>query len=272
MAHVAGRFWLDGPVLAFSTLAAAVFVSGALRNRLWLTGLAGVILGYASLIKLTAFLVVPGVIALAWTLRPRGGLRPLAICTGVFVGAAILVQLPWEFWQWQVFGTPWPDWAGRPASRLVQGNRYIYFLTVVRTPWTYVELLPQVLWTLVASLVLWVASRRVADVGRIGVALMFWIATVVGVHMFLGTMGYSKVLRYVILITPAAALLFAQTCAAAVELARRRHFSMAGAVALLLIALAGLGLELAQGLRTSLYDNARMDMVRPLTGERGIDW
>lgn len=61
---VASRFWLDGPLLAFSTAAAAVFLLGI---RCWstsLVSLAAVLLGYASLIKLTAFLIVPGTVAL----------------------------------------------------------------------------------------------------------------------------------------------------------------------------------------------------------------
>ncbi len=272
MAFVAGRFWLDGPLLAFSTLAAAVFVRAALAERLGLVALAGAILGYALLIKLTAALIVPGAVALVWALRPRGAARrPLVTAVLVFVGVAFLVQLPWEIWQWHVVGSPFPVWAGRPAARLVQTNPFVYYLTVVRTPWTYLELLPQVTWTLVPALLLLVAARRIGNVGRAGIALLVWVAGVVVPHMILGAMGYSKFLRYVVLVTPGTVLLFASAFSGVVELARGRRKLTMGIVLLLTLGLAGFGLEVVQGLRTSLYDNARLDLIRPLFGLRGVE-
>src|SRR6185503_17202295 len=65
MANVTGRFWLDGPLLAFSTAAAACFLLGLRRDRTGLAAVGALLLGFASLIKLTAFLIVPGVLALA---------------------------------------------------------------------------------------------------------------------------------------------------------------------------------------------------------------
>jgi hypothetical protein len=172
-------------------------------------------------------------------------------------------------WQWRALGSPFPAWAGKPANRLVQSNPFVYFQTVVRTPWTYVELLPQVIWTLAPAFLLWWTSRRVRDVGWIGAGLVLWLVAVVGVHMVLGAMGFSKILRYIVLVTPAAALLFALGLAGTIDRIRAHRKLGAGAILLLAIAVAGLGLEVAQGIKTSLVDNAQLDMIRPLTGNVG---
>jgi len=272
MAFVMGRFWLDGPIIAFSTLAAALFVAGILKNRLWMVAAGGAILGYAILIKLTSVLIAPSVLALAWALRPREALRQYLIWGGVLVGVAFLVQVPWEIWQWHVIGSPFPVWAGKPATRLVQNNQFVYFQTVVRTPWAYVQLLPQVIWTLIPSFLMWAVTRRARDTWRAGTALVLWILTIVIAHMILGAMGYSKIVRYIALVTPATCLLFALTFSAAVQWVRQRRSVTPGAVLLIVLAVAGLGLEVAQGLKTSLHDNARSDMLSPLPGMPGVDY
>jgi 4-amino-4-deoxy-L-arabinose transferase-like glycosyltransferase len=272
MAFVIGRFWLDGPIIAFSTLAAAVFLAGVLRNRLWMVGAGGALLGYAILIKLTSVLIVPALLTLAWALRPRETWRQYAIWAGVLLGVAVLVHLPWELWQWHKVGSPFPTWAGKPATRLVQNNQFVYFQTVVRTPWAYVQLLPQVIWTLIPSFLLLMYARRVRDVGRVGGGLVMWILAVVVAHMILGAMGYSKIVRYVVLVTPATCILFALAFSATVDELRRRARVSLGAGLLIVLAITGLGLEVAQGLRTSLHDNARSDMLTPLPGMPGVDW
>jgi hypothetical protein len=85
-----------------------------------------------------------------------------------------------------------------------------------------VQLLPQVIWTFIPSCVLWWHARRIRDVGRVGAGLMIWIAAVVAAHMILGMMGYSKIVRYIVLVTPATCVLFALTFSATVDELRRR--------------------------------------------------
>lgn len=270
MAHVAGRFWLDGPLLAFSSAAAALSLLGALRGKLLLVYLAGALLGVASLIKLTAFLVIPGVAALAWAIAKREQHRGLIRRGLLFVAIASLIQLPWEIWQWQVVGSAW---AGKPAEQLVRANPYIHFVTVVRPPWIYLELLPQVLWTLVPSLVLWAMQWRNREIRRRGAALVCWIAVVCGAHVALGALGYGKLLRYVILVTPATVVLFALGVGGAVQAIREGRWLPGGkalTIAVLLLAATGLGLEVTQGLRTSLLDNQRLDLIHPLPVLRAL--
>ncbi len=267
MAHVAGRFWLDGPLLAFSTAALTVFLLGLRRRSMSLVCLAAGLLGYASWIKLSAFFVVPGAVALAWAITPSGQRRGLLASSLLFVGIACLIQLPWEIWQWRVAGSAFPAWAGKPVEQLVRTNPYVHYLTVDRSPWIYVELLPQVIWTLVPSLVLLAMQWSNRELLKRGAALVFWIVVVVGIHVALGAMGYSKVLRYVILVTPATVLLFSLVVGGAVQSIHEGRWLPGGRVvtaALLLLAVAGLGLEVIQGLETSMADNQMMDLICPL--------
>jgi 4-amino-4-deoxy-L-arabinose transferase-like glycosyltransferase len=271
MSHVAGRFWLDGPLLAFATLAVALHVGGAIERRRWMVIAAGLALGYASLIKATAVLVVLPAVVLAQALAPQRFAKVVRDA-GCLVGLALVVHLPWLVWQWSVLGTPFPEWAGRPPASLVNANPYVHYLTVVRSAWTYVELLPQIMWTVGPAFLLWWSGRRFGDTFRVGGALLAWVVLVVGAHMVLGAMGYSKVMRYVILMVPGGVLLISLGVSRAVERARAAGRRTIGVWVLLLLAAAGLGLEVAQGLRTSLHDNARMDLVRPLFGVRGVDY
>src|SRR5262249_13261045 len=70
LAHVAGRLWLDGPQVAFATAAWAAFAMGWSRRKMWIVCVAGVLLGYASLIKLNAFLIVASAVAAGWASTP----------------------------------------------------------------------------------------------------------------------------------------------------------------------------------------------------------
>lgn len=268
MAQVMGRFWLDGPLLAFSSAAIAVYLLGIRRNSTFLVCVAAVLMGYSSLIKLPAVLVIPGGVILAWSLAAPDRRSALLKHTFLFVAIAFLIQIPWELWQWRVEGSPFPSWAGKPAESLIKMNHYVYYVTVVRSPWIYVQLLPQVIWTLCPSLILLAFQYQNREVRKRGTALLLWIFIIVGTHVILGAMGYSKLLRYVILITPATILL----CAVAMDgLARRIQQekwlfgSKQATAASLVLLIFGIGLEVIQGLVTSLIDNRASELIRPIT-------
>ena len=153
MAYVATNYWLDGPLLAFSTFSAALFIRSVVRKSLVSASVAGVVLGYASLIKITAVLVIPGILVMAWFLLepPRqGAFIRFAAC---LVVPAFIVQLPWEVWQWIEFGTPFPGWAGKPSKTLVESNRYVHFLTIVRSPLIYLTPAADI-WTIAPAIAL----------------------------------------------------------------------------------------------------------------------
>jgi len=99
----------------------------------------------------------------------------------------------------------------------------------------------------------------------VALALLGWIAVVLAVVVGLGAIGYSKLLRYAILVTPATVLLFG---IAAGELARRladpglAPRERGRVRGLLGLAVAGLVLEVAQGVFTPL--DPGVDLIRPV--------
>lgn len=296
MTHVVSRYWIDGPMLAFSTLAAALYVRGLRARSLGGVVLAALVMGYASWIKTAALVMLPGLLALGATLpmsvaggpgrgdagrssRPtsarvdapgspahdtaRSAAPRLAL---VFALVSIAIQLPWELWQWQVVGNPFPAWAGKPSPELLANNQYVYALTVTRPPWMYLTLLPRAAWTLLPSVAGLALPGLDARARRSGFALLLWIGVVLAVVIGLGAIGYSKLLRYAVLVTPATVLL----CGLAAGEAWRRMRDpqatprarrVAGALVGCLIA--GLALEVAQGLYTPLVDRHH-DLIVPI--------
>ena len=267
MTHVTARFWLDGPLLAAATGAVALFLLAYKREKLLWACAAGVLLGYAALIKPTAILILPGLVALAWAVGPRNSWRTLTIYTLFVLGIAACFLLPWEVYRWTVVGNPFAISPGRPAPELVATNRYVYFLTVVRSPWSYLSLLPRVVWTVVPSLLLLAFQWPIPAVRRIGLALLIWIAFVLAVNIGLGFVGYSKLLRYVILLTPATILLFSLVVGSAWERLASGQSLPGGKIvtsALLALALVGGTLEIVQGIKNPLEKTS--DLILPLWG------
>jgi 4-amino-4-deoxy-L-arabinose transferase-like glycosyltransferase len=260
-AFVAGHHWLDGPLLALATLASALFLLAFQRERPWLAALAGLTLGVAGLVKLTAVLVAPGLIALAVAGGFPGGPRRVFRYAGLLLGCAGLLVLPWLVGQWRADHALF-SLAGRPPMAVVLANPYLDLVTRLRPPGAYFWLLPTVLWTAVPSLTMLALQSRDPAVRRPGLALAFWAVLVVSFHVGLGLRGYSRVLRYLVLATPALALLFAHGVSVALQLRRlpdRR--AMAGAA--LGFAAVGLCLELAQAVRTCVFEG-HLDLIVPL--------
>jgi 4-amino-4-deoxy-L-arabinose transferase-like glycosyltransferase len=263
--RVTTKYWLDAPLLAFATLACALFVwvwtratagttpfaqdatAAGARSKprrskasvrasrsgnhrevrsvshgrvLGASIVAGIVLGYASLIKLTAFEIVPGVLLVGMAIARPLAWKPFLTHALCLVVPALLVQMPWEIWQWLVVGSPFPQWAGKPSETLIQSNNYIAFLTVVRSPWFYLTTTPLVLTTIVPATLLHLlgylrgkvepvssGDASIPDARRLATACVLWITVVVACNIALGFAGYSKLLRYVILLTPASILL-----------------------------------------------------------------
>ena len=89
----------------------------------------------------------------------------------------------------------------------------------------------------------------------------------------MGFIGYSKLLRYVILVTPATIMLFVLVTVGWIEGIWENQVRPGGkplAVAGLLLAAIALGFEIMQGIVTPLYHNA--DLIKPLPGLRTIDY
>jgi len=280
MAHVTTKFWLDGPLLGFTTLAVTVFAWAVTHNKRGWGLVSGLLLGFASLIKVVAFLVIPGVVLMAWFLlkthsKPTKKSRKQPSQLAKFVRfvilllvPALLLQLPWEIWQWIACGSPFPGWAGKPSATLIATNRYVYYLTVARPPWVYLTLTVRVLWTLIPAALLYILLWKNKSVRWLGLSLIIWILTVILCHVALGYWGYSKLLRYIILATPASVILFALLLNEAVESIKNSGIASninRVTLALVLVSVLALFMEMAAGTyATVLYQKA---LIIPILGE-----
>jgi hypothetical protein len=266
MTHIVSRWWLDGPMLALSTLAAALFLGAVTRRDTRGALVAGLVMGCASWTKTAALVMVPGVLVLGWSVCEPPA-RGTAVRLGIlFAGVAALVQLPWELWQWAVVGNPFPAWAGKPSPTLIAQNDYVRALTVVRPWWIYLTLTPRALWSLAPSIGCLALVRSDSRTRRIGVGLLLWIACVLGVVMALGATGYSKLLRYAVLVTPATVLLAG--LAAGIVFDRRTDRRLSPGTRLVVEVLAilmaiGVILEVSQGFATPIL-NSKFDIIVPI--------
>ena len=249
MAHVSTHYWLDGPQTAWVMLCTTMFVESCRRRSSWHGALAGLALAAACWTKLHAVLALPGIVLVGWACQRRVVWGP-ALSMTVIGG---LLSLPWPIWQWMVLGSPFPSWAGRPHPDLVAQNEYIHFLTVVRPWWIYFVLLPSVMSTLPAAVGMLWTQRPTGRRRFVAISLALWICLIVGVIAGLGAIGYSKLLRYVILVTPAELCLWALALRTWKRSQRRVPF-----VVWLLLAL-----EWAHGLAT-LVVLFRTDLLIPL--------
>jgi hypothetical protein len=282
MAHVTTKFWLDGPLLAFTTLAVSVFAWAVVQNKLSWGLISGLLLGFASLVKAIAFLIIPGTVLMGWFLfkaqpKPAGKWRKKQLSPPsvrylrfvfLLLVPAVIVQLPWEIWQWIVCGSPFPGWAGKPSVSLIATNNYVHYLTVIRPPWVYLTLTVRVLWTLIPAGLLYVVLWKRPLVRRQGTALIVWILTVLLFHVSIGYYGYSKVLRYIILITPASVMLFPLLLNEAVEKIMNAEvgaYKRWGTVSLVAISALALILEITAGIYATIAHNN--DLIFPILGK-----
>jgi 4-amino-4-deoxy-L-arabinose transferase-like glycosyltransferase len=264
VAHVSVHRWLDGPQLAALTMGAWLLAVAARRGGTGWAIAAGSALGAACLVKMNAPIAFPGVAALAYAASddavPCRRLRAIAIALAV----AFALAIPWLLVEYRFFGTVFPSWAGRPSPRLVAENPFIHVITAVRTPWSYLRLLPLTVWTLVPACLTLVVLRPIGRARRVAAALAGWIVLVVAVNMALGGLGYSKLLRYVVLVSPATLLLAGLAAGeglAAIGGRRRR----AAAILVAFLA-AGIALEAVHGYQvTRVYTDRAW--IRPLFGE-----
>jgi len=279
MAHVTTKFWLDGPLLAFATFGAALFLHSFVKRNVATAVAAGIIVGYASLIKLTAFLVMPGLlIVCVAAIRPPKW-KMFVTYTLCFVIPAVIVQAPWELWQWMVVGSPFPQWAGKPSETLIRSNAYVHFLTVVRSPWIYLTTTPMVLTTIVPSIALLILSYARGNEDRklkpdelptshiraTATACLLWMMIVVAFNMALGFAGYSILLRYLILLTPASIFLPSLLVPHTMEQrSRKGTFTSRLELPLLICCAVGILAEVATGINAALH--VQRALIIPFTG------
>jgi 4-amino-4-deoxy-L-arabinose transferase-like glycosyltransferase len=260
-AHVAVKQWLDAPLLGFATLGSGFYLLGVRRRRWSLVLAGGAFLCYACWIKLTAIGMFPWLLILSVVMenddRARFAWRSMA----VLVLSALAAVLPWQLWlsaHGMGIGA-----AARPGLELLQTNRYVRFITLERSPLVYLTLTPLVLWTLWPSALLLALHGRRRTASRVQLGLAAWVAGTLLTYVCLGAIGYSKLLRYAILVTPGAILLFSSL--AGDLLKRHVPVSRTGWRFAAGLVFVGLGLEIVQGIHLTLQrSDALIVSIAPL--------
>lgn len=249
VAHVSVHRWLDGPQVAAVAVGAWLTVRALRRGGRSSAVGAGAALGVAMLVKVNAAVAVPPILLLAWAVSGERSAGERARLVGWIVGVAALAVLPWIAVS--------PGWAGKPSAQLVAENPFVRHVTVERSAWVYGRLLPTTVWTLVPSLVVAAVLGTRGRERRLVGALLLWIATVTGLSIALGGLGYSKLLRYVVLVTPATILLAGWAVLKVEETWPGRRWLAA-------LLAAGFLLEIAHGVQTARVYPDRA-WIRPLT-------
>lgn len=253
VAHVSVHRWLDGPQVAAVALGAWLSVRALMRGGRLGAVAAGAALGVAMLVKVNSAIAVLPILLLAWAVSHEKPAAERARLVALILGVAAVCVLPWVLLA--------PGWAGKPSARLIAENPFVHHVTVERSPWIYLELLPMTVWTLVPSLaVAALLGARGKSRPLVG-ALAFWIACVTAAAIVLGAMGYSKLLRYVVLTAPASVLLAGWATQRLEELGSKGNRTSRLLAALLA---AGVFLEIAHGVQTTRVYPDRA-WIRPLT-------
>jgi 4-amino-4-deoxy-L-arabinose transferase-like glycosyltransferase len=267
VAHVHTHWWLDGPQVAFVTAGAALLAAATRRaggRGVTLAAAAGAMLGWACLTKMNAILVLPFVLALAWSLDPAVRAARLAGQAAVAAGVVALSLAPWLVVQWSHYGELMPSWAGKPDPHLVATNGFVWFVTAVRGPWSYVRLLPQAMCTIVVATLALPWLLRSSRTRRPTAVLVAWVASMVLVNVWLGYLGYSKLLRYAILLVPAAIVWFGLAVEAALAAFARGGRSRPVAAAFLVAAALALAFESLLGVAYStVYRDYALILLYP---------
>ena len=194
VAHVSVHRWLDGPQVAAVALSAWLTVRALTRGGRLRAVVAGAALGVAMLVKVNSAIAALPILLLAWAVSRERPAAERARLAALMLGVAAVCVLPWVLFA--------PGWAGKPSARLIAENPFVHHVTVERSPWIYLELLPMTVWTLVPSLAVAALLGARGKSRPIVGALVFWIACVTAAAIVLGAMGYSKLLRYVVLTAP----------------------------------------------------------------------
>ncbi|MBM4385482.1 MAG: hypothetical protein FJ091_19175 [Deltaproteobacteria bacterium] len=226
--HVARKLWIDALVGGLATLAVALAIVGAPRERrrVWLAA-SGIALGLAALAKLPGLLAA-GPIALAVLLRSaplRARLGDLACAAA----PATLLLAPWLLTFFATYGTFMPSWVQADAETM---RRFPMIAAAATKPWHfYLAKLAVCAPVFVVGAAAFAWKRASAPRSAESWALLAWLALGIAVFTLLGVRGHSYQLRY---LAPLSAALYALPLALPLwyRAGDRRSLRVAAAVAI----------------------------------------
>jgi 4-amino-4-deoxy-L-arabinose transferase-like glycosyltransferase len=243
IAHIGLRIWIDNPKMAFFTL--FLFLLLLARRKSWAWWAAGVLGVVTVLTKVDALVGFP--FAFLFLLPgDRATLRRLALVGG----AAVLAAFAWSLYAETIFHAP-----SMPTPESMALNRYSWETTVGISPGIFVLTFFKVVTSVLpAGLVLLLLRKRREKAGPGEIALVAVLGIVL-VYFFLCAFGYAKLLRYLCITAPFAALLVAS---ALEKLDFKRKLAWPLAALLFL----GMAAEIGQGVNI-LVNKPRIALVEP---------
>lgn len=262
-AHANMKVWIDNPRVAFFSLHWLLLTEAFRRPRsFWLYGAAALSSFLPVLCKIDGLMAYPFAYALAFTLakREKGKAYFLGALLAVNLGAAGL-------WLW--FSEALKYGSGKPSAELLALNPFIRLVTIELSSWQFLldyfkeeaTILPCLLLCFFAQT--WKRTKLWVSEG----ILAAWILGHAAIYAILGLFGFSKVLRYIVMATPAEALLFAVALLETERIFHERK-SMSRERRWLLYTLGGFvilawGMEIYQG-ACAIWLHARTPWLRPL--------
>ena len=243
-AHTNMKAWIDNPRLAFFALHFVFLLYATQRPRVW--ALLGVILSSLLVVlsKVDGLLALPFVQVFVLLLNFKENKKYVPIGLAVLLFNLIVVVL----WLWLSNALHYAP--GHPSQELLNMNPFIRYVTLAVSPWIFFIGFAKVVSTFLPSAIVLLVCRK----GRFGPpeVLLLWVFCFCSAYFLLGSFGYSRVLRYLLFVTPACLLLFSYAIEQLLFLQKgQRGLTIAFTTLLLL----GFGLEIYQGVQTIRVHN-----------------
>jgi hypothetical protein len=271
-AHANMKVWIDNPRVAFFTLHWALVTAAFQKKAWWLYGAAALTALLATLCKIDGLLALPFAYAMAYTLVPKAGKG-----RALFFLSALLAANFAAAGLWLYVSEALKYGSGRPSAELLALNPFIRLVTVEMSSWQFLvdyfkeeaTILPSFFMLLFCQLGKQKEKKAKQRLFTIGprLILALWIMSHCAVYAILGCFGFSKVLRYIVMTTPAEALLFALALSDGAQIFQERKrwnqkrrwifYSLSALMA------AAVVMEITQG-GTAVLLYARTPWLRPL--------
>lgn len=253
-AHTNLKVWIDNPRLAFLMVHFFCCLLLVRNKGSGVFALAALTSFLSPFTKVDGLLALPFLYGAAWSLETsREWRKKLAL----FFGALLVLNGIGVAW-WLLYSEALKYGPGRPSEELMAVNEFVRFATKVMDTRKFLVDYLKLLTTLVPSLIVIAACALQGGrnnwkglLAKLGPrAFLFgWVLSHFLVYWYLAEHGYSKLIRYLLMTTPATLLLFAF----AVEDLRaqtRRTWLTAGLAVLLFLAFQS---EVLHGVRTLVF-------------------
>jgi hypothetical protein len=247
LAHTNTKIWLENPRSAYFSLALLFGLLFAReQKKIWAAML--ILFSLAStLTRVEGVFPLFFVLFFCWSTTVRK-----TALAAKFFGMVIAVNAA-AAGAWLYYSEALKYGLGRPSAELIVMNQFVR--QTVEIPISvfalnFLRVNSTILPSAIVLLLCWKLNRSEIEKTNFRLAgiLGLWIAATAALYMILGSIGYSKVLRYFLLTLPPAMLFFALALQSAARLRSNPRLKLCGSACLVLL-IAAFSLEVSQGVR-----------------------